>query len=65
LLKALKKITLSTEQANADTLGAISYATQLPFRAGAKPVIVVLSCDTCHDSEVNDFICELQKRFFL
>ena len=47
-------MTLSTEQAHADTLGAISYASQLPFRAGAKPVIVVLSCGSCHDSEVYD-----------
>jgi len=33
-----------------DALAAIHYASQLPFRAGAKPIIILLSCDECSQS---------------
>nr|XP_002124291.1 uncharacterized protein LOC100186072 [Ciona intestinalis] len=63
LVKALRKLSLSAEEREVDPLAAISYASQLPFRAGAKPVIVILSCDQCSsNSQVSYSNVEWQLR---
>ncbi|CAK8688943.1 unnamed protein product [Clavelina lepadiformis] len=47
VVKMLKKMSVNLEAAHADSLSAISYASQLPFRAGAKPVIILIPCGGC------------------
>ena len=57
LVKMLKKMSVNLEAAHADSLSAISYASQLPFRAGAKPVIILIPCGGCDtDSKVRNFV---------
>jgi len=51
LSRALKRVgQQSTVTKAGDALAAIHYASQLPFRAGAKPIIILLSCDECSQS---------------
>jgi len=51
LSRALKRVgQQSTVTKSGDALAAIHYASQLPFRAGAKPIIILLSCDECSQS---------------
>nr|CAB3262975.1 uncharacterized protein LOC100186072 [Phallusia mammillata] len=47
LYKKFRRMQLAEESDSPDALEAISYATKLPFRAGAKPIIVLMSCDEC------------------
>jgi hypothetical protein len=51
LPRALKRVSQqSTVSTSGDALAAISYASQLPFRSGAKPIIILISCDECSQS---------------
>jgi hypothetical protein len=51
LTKTLKRVSKqSTVSSSGDALAAISYASQLPFRSGAKPIIILISCDECSQS---------------
>jgi len=51
LPKALKRVSQQSTVSNSgDALAAISYASQLPFRSGAKPIIILISCDECSQS---------------
>lgn len=36
---------------NVDTLLAVQYAAQLPFRAGASKTVVLLACDSCQETK--------------
>lgn len=51
LQKTLKRVSKqSTVSSSGDALAAISYASQLQFRSGAKPIIILISCDQCSQS---------------
>jgi len=50
VITAFNRFDLEAGQSS-DVMSAIKYAASLPFRAGASKTIVLVSCDTCSESE--------------
>ena len=66
LQRTLKRVSQqSTVSSSGDALAAISYASQLPFRSGAKPIIILISCDECSQSSQVRILCCIPNKITL